>query len=722
MSLKELAKHETFSDPNLNKKLTQFYNTVLFETPSGQRFTQDSPILANVWLAYARNPNQAVDLILTTKYGESTGKTAKMIRERLAKHREIRAEMFGDETREHHRLTYLPGQIAVRLYFDELVSIALPQTPWWSDVTRDFNENKFHYKGKPIEDYLSADLERFLTDRLMVMREGIGGAVDEAEAIEQKTNDEGVRLDASRVSIEFVWLVRIAGLIAHSASAAWDEADSSGVTVDIPSMKDSVSKSFNLDFLLRSFNSKGSTMEAGQSIQSKSVAKKARKKVVEAFLGLFRLKPDAGVAPTVWRITRNREAELAVESSRLTVKADAAIRLFDISCRNVTWAVIDSGIDTHHPAFKDAAKAKPGDPVKALQSRVTKTFDFTNLRELLDPELKDHEPAAYADLKTVLQQRRSVGNKKVSKRQIEADLKELRSRILDGQEIDWQLLESLIQDREPKCPQNDHGTHVAGVLAADWLKDDKETQALPGAERGRVLQGICPDINLYDCRVFREDGQTDEFEIIAAVQFIRWLNSRAGETVVHGINMSVSLVHEVRRYACGQTPICVECNEAVCLGLVIVAAAGNRGFEQEDLHMTGRARGYRAISITDPANADKVIAVGSTHRKRPFEYGVSYFSSRGPTGDGRMKPDLVAPGEKITGPTPNNGIENKDGTSMAAPHVSGAAALLMARNKEFVAKPERIKQILCSSTTDLGRYDYFQGAGLLDILRAMQEV
>jgi subtilisin family serine protease len=101
---------------------------------------------------------------------------------------------------------------------------------------------------------------------------------------------------------------------------------------------------------------------------------------------------------------------------------------------------------------------------------------------------------------------------------------------------------------------------------------------------------------------------------------------------------------------------------------------------------------------------------------------VSYFSSRGPTGDGRLKPDIVAPGEKIKGPISGGGSEYKDGTSMAAPHVSGAAALLMARHSELVGQPVKIKEILCNTATDLGRERYFQGHGLLDVLRALQSI
>jgi subtilisin family serine protease len=61
-----------------------------------------------------------------------------------------------------------------------------------------------------------------------------------------------------------------------------------------------------------------------------------------------------------------------------------------------------------------------------------------------------------------------------------------------------------------------------------------------------------------------------------------------------------------------------------------------------------------------------------------------------------------------------------DGTSMAAPHVSGAAAMLMSRYSELVGEPDRIKRILCQTATDLGRERNFQGHGLLDVLRALQ--
>jgi subtilisin family serine protease len=59
---------------------------------------------------------------------------------------------------------------------------------------------------------------------------------------------------------------------------------------------------------------------------------------------------------------------------------------------------------------------------------------------------------------------------------------------------------------------------------------------------------------------------------------------------------------------------------------------------------------------------------------------------------------------------------------MATPHVSGAAALLLAKHRELIGNPKRVKEILCSTATDLGREKYFQGSGMVDVLRAIQSV
>lgn len=411
--------------------------------------------------------------------------------------------------------------------------------------------------------------------------------------------------------------------------------------------------------------------------------------------------------PRIWTISRNVRA---VQGSigpgfqaQQTVKADAARRLFNITTANLTWAIVDSGIDQDHRAFRllqDAlpsteAKLTDGEPIR---SRVLGRYDFTKLRRLLAeaPQDKTLSPAERASLLS------------------------LRRRNISGRPLDWALLEPLIRVETPPPPAQAHGTHVAGILAGNLPDGPTETDP----ENGFI--GVCPDLRLLDLKVFPEPDEPhadpgDGFAIIAALEYLDWLNRDRGKPIVHGVNLSVSVPHRVDAHACGRTPVCQAAERLVNNGTVVVAAAGNAGFDPT-LGNSSLGNGYHDVSITDPGNAEAVITVGATHRSEPHTYGVSYFSSRGPTGDGRRKPDLVAPGEKILSAVPGNEVHLDDGTSMAAPHVSGVAALLMARHPELIGQPKRIKEILMNTATDLGRERDFQGAGLVDALRALQSI
>lgn len=419
---------------------------------------------------------------------------------------------------------------------------------------------------------------------------------------------------------------------------------------------------------------------------------------------------DDTTPPVLFQASCNRQAGTAVWRSRLAVKADAASLLFSIKCNGLIWAVIDSGVDARHPAFLRANQPPAKDASE--WSRIRRTFDFTRIQELLEGLLDSDSGAApsgsvFAALPAG--QRNDIRQ-------------DLRRRLNTGQQVDWDLLAPLLEIQHGpgyQPPQHEHGTHVAGILAACQVSHPpRETD----------LIGMCPDLDLYDVRVLDATGKGSEFNILAALQFIRYMNSQADRLLVHGVNLSFSIPHAVDSYACGETPVCQECRRLVGSGVVVVAAAGNRGYRggiitaDTDPALAEAFEDYRNISITDPGNADEVITVGSTHRFQPHKYGVSYFSSRGPTGDGRPKPDLVAPGEKIESATPGGRRAALDGTSMAAPHVSGAAALLIARHRELIGRPARVKEILCKSATDLGRERSFQGAGMLDVLRALQSV
>jgi subtilisin family serine protease len=105
-----------------------------------------------------------------------------------------------------------------------------------------------------------------------------------------------------------------------------------------------------------------------------------------------------------------------------------------------------------------------------------------------------------------------------------------------------------------------------------------------------------------------------------------------------------------------------------------------------------------------------------------------------------MKPDLLAPGEKVIScaagsfkrkvmdklpeVTPENepNYVEYTGTSMAAPHVAGCIASFLSVKREFIGQPERVKEIFMQTATDLGRERSFQGRGVVDLMRAIQAV
>ncbi|QFQ96864.1 S8 family serine peptidase [Streptomyces phaeolivaceus] len=372
-------------------------------------------------------------------------------------------------------------------------------------------------------------------------------------------------------------------------------------------------------------------------------------------------------------VTTNRRATRAVVRSRRTIKADAAEQVFSVDSASIGWAVVDSGIDARHSAFHEWDTTVS--PPRKLESRIARSFDFTCVRAKLPDD--------------------ALVNGLVN-----------WSAALPSVEHDPAPGPPAPGHPDPYVPPGDqHGTHIAGIIGGWW----------PELE----FRGICPRIRLYDFRVLDDDGEGDEFSIVTALQAVRHINEQAGRFVIAGVNLSLSVPHDVATHSTGWTPVCVECDRLTRSGVVVVTAAGNAGF-------TGTVRtlgtGYHDISISDPGNAESVITVGSTHRSNPHRHGVSYFSSRGPTGDGRPKPDLVAPGEDIDGPIPGEGIAAMHGTSQAAAHVSGAAAMLLARYRELLGRPERVKEILCATATDLARERDFQGHGLVDVLRAMQSV
>jgi hypothetical protein len=640
---------------------------ILLGPEDDRRQLQDSPILADVWVEFAKRPEARLELLITPYKERAAGVLARELQSRLP------AAGLDSEDRGPD-VAYLHGIVAAALTFRELLGVVVPMTGWWND-RRILDAIKV-YVDDP------ATMRREMAD---LRQEGFKWLADESRIAIQD-------LHTRRRYAALAGLILWAGSVEREPIAGTFKAQATRILeeLDVDVMVDELTR----------------VMRAA---------------LEEAFRGGAELSASVlEERKLVWTISLNRRASPALKKSIPSVKADAARTLFSVDCSEIVWAVIDSGIDATHDAFKDLRG----------KSRVVRTFDFTRIRDIVTLDNQAASKRRDERVRRLLHAAEAGTGRGNLKKQLSAadvtrHLENLAKDAAEERSINWYVVEQLAElDPATSPPATNHGTHVAGILAASRSAAEKLADAAksPAAtERSDWADGMCPDIRLYDFRVLAPTLKETEFAIIAALQYIRYVNERNSYMTVHGANLSLSIPHDVRNYACGRTPVCNECERLVNSGVVVVAAAGNRGYQNFET-TEGLFQAYAAFSVTDPGNADGVITVGATHRSWPHTYGVSFFSSRGPTGDGRLKPDLVAPGERIRATLPGNQWGDLDGTSMAAPHVSGAAAMLMARYSELVGQPHRIKRVLTQSATDLGREKTFQGSGMLDVLRAFQSI
>lgn len=232
-----------------------------------------------------------------------------------------------------------------------------------------------------------------------------------------------------------------------------------------------------------------------------------------------------------------------------------------------------------------------------------------------------------------------------------------------------------------------HGTHVASIITGT------------GAASGGQYRGVAPDVTLAVGKVLDDSGWGTDDSVLAGM---RWAAAESGAKVV---NMSLGAGPTD-----GQDPMSVAVNTlSRQYGTLFVIAAGNFGADQ---------------SVSSPAAADDALAVGSVSKQDE----PSNFSSRGPRlGDGAAKPEISAPGGGIVaaipagvpplGETVGDGYQKLDGTSMAAPHVAGAAAILAQQHPDWTGAT--LKSALVSSAHEVSGAGVYQvGAGRLDLDRA----
>jgi subtilisin family serine protease len=228
-----------------------------------------------------------------------------------------------------------------------------------------------------------------------------------------------------------------------------------------------------------------------------------------------------------------------------------------------------------------------------------------------------------------------------------------------------------------------HGTHVASTITGD----------------GARHKGVAPDAKLLNGKVLGDFGGGSESGVIAGMEW-------AGASGADVINMSLGSPWPTD----GTDPMSLAVNRITAeTGALFVISAGNSGPGEE--------------SIGSPAAADAALTVGAVDRNDD----LAEFSSRGPRWvNGAIKPDITAPGVGVVaakaaqgqiGDPAGDGYVSLSGTSMAAPHVAGAAAILAGQHPDWQA--DRLKSTLMSSADANPELSVFeQGAGRVDVAAA----
>jgi len=239
---------------------------------------------------------------------------------------------------------------------------------------------------------------------------------------------------------------------------------------------------------------------------------------------------------------------------------------------------------------------------------------------------------------------------------------------------------------EGDVDKNGHGTHVAGIVGGS------------GAASQGTFRGVAPACSFYIAKVLRANGSGRMSDVMMGVE---WAVEQGAQVV----NLSLG-----SDGACdGTDALSVLCDAAVAKGVVLCVAAGNAG--------------PGTSTVGSPGCAKTVITVGATTKTDQ----IADFSSRGPTSDGRIKPDVCFPGVSIVacrasgtsmGTPVDTWYTRASGTSMATPHATGACALLLQARPGL--SPQQIKEILMNTARDLGLDANTQGKGRAQVFAAYQ--
>lgn len=254
-----------------------------------------------------------------------------------------------------------------------------------------------------------------------------------------------------------------------------------------------------------------------------------------------------------------------------------------------------------------------------------------------------------------------------------------------GKVIGWQ---DFVNGKSTPYDDNGHGTHVASIAAGTGTGNN-------------LYKGVAPGAALVGIKVLDSNGSGTMSTVTAGID---WAVQNKDIYGIKVINLSLG----TSTSSDGTDSTSLAVNGAVDSGIVVVVAAGN----------SGPAR----YTIGSPGAAEKAITVAAMADVGELGFNLASFSSRGPTADGRIKPDIAAPGYNITAAKANsiNGYVTYSGTSMATPFVAGTVALMLSANINLA--PLDAKNIIMTTAKSWGppskNIDY--GVGRLDAYEAIK--
>ncbi|HUP43116.1 MAG TPA: hypothetical protein VM599_07905, partial [Thermoanaerobaculia bacterium] len=286
---------------------------LLLDSPDGRRYTQDSPVLPDVWkacwLEALGGRRRRLDLLITPFGATSASALALELQDRLDPGWLDAPKGKREPELDLPAVAYNASTVAARLRFEEIVRVVLPLTEWW---------RKNVWVGRVRE---RADLAAVL-------------AIPEIESALVELVVDPRRAGASSneyLTTDLLWTVRIVGAIALAERGK--PADRGALRV-----------------LFEAAGPPQEEARTGAAAHTEARRRAARRLVVATRELVAGIEPPEE-HPLIFSVNRNRPAEVSVCDSALAVKADAARLLFEVRAADIAWAVVDSGVDATHPAF-----------------------------------------------------------------------------------------------------------------------------------------------------------------------------------------------------------------------------------------------------------------------------------------------------------------------------------------------------------------------------------